>query len=154
MVSVRAIYLAILILVFPTLALGQAAQYVGEFCWQFTQPGDPDFAVATLGITREGDDHFAVNGRVTSTEGGVEEDTTPANGNLELIDGEIVMTITLTENEPGFLFGNTIALVQLDSGTLDGTFQAVTILYDLIGGSFEVEYGAGIATFLPGCVVP
>lgn len=138
----------------------QASQYIGEFCWQFTRPGDPDFDVGTFGISRDGDDHYSVNGRFTSLSGaGGVENSDPANGNLEIIGGTLVMTLTTTafEDVPpgGGLFGNTIAQVRLDPATLSGTFQAVTNLYDLTAGSFgPPEYEAGTVTFLPGCVLP
>jgi hypothetical protein len=111
-----------------------------------------------LGVSLEGDDHYAVNGRWTY-DSGAESDADPVNGNLEIIGGviEITLTATPSEFEPpnGGLFGTTVIQLRLTPATLSGTFQAVTNLYDLGAGTFDPpEYGSGTVQRINNCVIP
>lgn len=134
-------------------------QYLGEFCWLFTDdPGNPgaSSSFVRLGLTHYGDGHVSVNGLGFDDDGPLR---IPVTGTYEVIGDERLMTLTITNFESvppdGGEFASVFVQVQLDHPSGDGTFQAITILYSLDGEAFNpLVFEQGSALFLPNCVIP
>lgn len=149
----------ILLLCFGPMAQAKdKPDYLGEICWLI--PDDESgLTLLKLGISEEGDGHNSVNGLLIEEFSQETETPMPVNGNMESIGDELVMALTITDFQgepPEEEFASTTAQLRLDGATLNGTFHAITILYNPgpPGEFAPLEYGRGTVLFLPDCVVP
>ena len=135
----------------------EASDYVGEFCWRFldSNPIPGEFGYGTLGVSLAGDGHYLVSGRITDFENNVAENSSAVSGNLEIINNELVVTLTVvftlgTSGQPGE-FGYSVASLRLDPSTRNGTFRAITQGWNPGGTFFGPEYEVGTVVFDPDC---
>jgi hypothetical protein len=107
----------------------RAGDYLGEFCFEATSSTDGTIYVMKLGITDMGGNHFQVAGTWEST---------PKNGNAEMIDNNIEFTLTYAYRDPSFVYSR-VAHMELDS-SLNGYIRAVKIQVDSSGASAVSRY--------------
>ncbi|MHC4687065.1 MAG: hypothetical protein ACYTEW_22570 [Planctomycetota bacterium] len=110
----------------------QAANYLGEFCWQ-----DEEGGILRLAITNMGDGHYIVNGRLTPTVGNVEA----VHGNAEVVLGGTKVLIHLTTS--GFDASDAwsyTGTAVLNLPGLDGFVDGVSTWYDKQGGQSGITW--------------
>ena len=103
------VVLTIVVLVSPVMA----GDYLGQFCFEATGSDNITYMMK-LGITDMGDNHFQVAGTMQST---------PINGNAEIIDGNIEFTLTWAYFDQTYIYSR-VAHMQLD-GSLNGYLRGV-----------------------------
>ena len=95
-----------------------AGDYLGQFCFEATG-SDSTTYLMKLGITHMGDNHFQVAGTWESS---------PINGNAEIIDGDIKFTLTYAYFDQTYVYSR-IVHMKLDS-SLNGFVRAVKTQVD------------------------
>lgn len=118
-----------------------AGEYIGEFCWNFTNTTNGSSGVISLGVEHIGDGHYLCSGKAT-----VKSPVTltiPVFGNAEIVDGKIVITLTVPGRRNGNL-GSEIVYILLTSG-FNGTLESIGIYSDKI----EVSQGTVTYTTCP-----
>lgn len=100
-----------------------AEKYHGEFCWQvFNQSGEPYWKYR-FGIYEKEGGHFALYGSIDYGDNGV----SASHGNAVLAGGNIKLTIVSADHEEGDeVWAETFA-AKLNSSTLSGTWNALTL---------------------------
>ena len=109
----------------------QAANYLGEACWQ-----DSEGWILRLAITDMGNGHYIVNGRSTYN-GEVEV----VNGNAEVVLGGTKVLIHMTTS--GFDATETwsyVGTAVLDIPGLDGFIDGIDTWYDKQGGQSGISW--------------
>jgi hypothetical protein len=96
----------------------QAANYLGDFCWQA-----PDGGVAKFAVNDMGGGHYFLNGR-TNKAGGVLDSV--AFGNAEVVGSQIYLAITSTGGDTGGTWG-AFNRVVLDLATLNGSVEGLEV---------------------------
>jgi hypothetical protein len=117
----------------------EAAQYLGEYCWQ-----DSGGGIARLAITHMGNGHYLVNGRHTDPSGYVDA----VNGNAEVVGSQVIMHITSSGFDVNEVRGF-MATIVLDHSSLNGTMEGVNVLYQKPAGPGVISYdGPQTLTFI------
>ena len=124
--------LTVAILVFPVMA----GDYLGQFCFEATG-SDSTTYIMKLGISNMGDNHFQVAGTWQST---------PINGNAEIIDGNIEFTLTYAYFDQTYVYSRVMHM-QLD-GSLNGFARAVKTQVDSSQASSVGRYVMPV-TYVP-----
>lgn len=118
-----------------------AGDYLGEFCWNFTNTTQGTSGVLRLGVDSIGDGHYLCSGKATvNTPVSL---VVPVFGNAEVVDGKIVVTLTVPGRRDGNL-GSEILTISLDS-KFNGTFESIGIYSD----ATEVSEGTVTRTTCP-----
>lgn len=95
----------------------QAAQYAGEYCWEFGGTRSSRANILRLGVFHIGDDHYLVSGTTEMTETSLNKAL--VNGNMELIRGEVRINLSKAWGMQNFARFLSLEVV-LDEATLDG----------------------------------
>ena len=105
-----------------------AIEYLGESCWK-TQDG----GIFELGwFTHMGDGHYLVTGKRVATG----EETEAINGNAEVVNNKVYMTLTLSggdENETWTFVGRAI----LNLPNLNGTLEIMGVTHNKLSPNPE-----------------
>ena len=111
------------LVMFLTATKSFAEKYHGEFCWQvFNESGEPYWRYK-LGIYEKEGGHIALYGSIDYGPNGI----SAAHGNAVHIGDSIKMTINSADYEEGMeVFAETFA-AKLNSSTLNGTWNALTL---------------------------
>ena len=118
-----------------------AGDYLGEFCWNFTNTTTGASGVLSLGVEHIGDGHYLCSGKGT-----IKSPVSlivPVFGNAEIVDGKIVITVTVPGRRNGNL-GPEIIYITLNSN-FNGTFESTGVYSDKI----EVSEGTVAYTTCP-----
>ena len=122
-----------------------AGEYVGDFCWNFssTNNGTQISGSVRLGINHIGGGHCTCSGILTVTEPILLQFTT--FGNLEILNGEIRVTLTNQgkrfDDQGHYTVGIDMSTISLDPNTLNGSMEGFGIY------SEESELSKGTVTF-------
>jgi len=119
-----------------------AGDYLGQFCWNFTNTTFGSSGIISLGVEHIGDNHYLCSGKVTVTS--PLSLIVPVFGNAEIVDGKIVLTITVPGRRNGNL-GSEILYASLNPSNYSGTFESIGIFSDKI----EVSQGTVTLTTCP-----
>jgi hypothetical protein len=138
-------FIALVLVVILTSVTARAGNYLGEFCWNFTNTTFETTGIVSLGVEHIGDSHYLCSGKVTVTT--PISLIVPVFGNAEIFDGKIVLTITVPGRRNGNL-GSEIAYISLDPSNYSGTIESIGIFSDKI----EVSQGMVTLTTCPGAV--
>ncbi len=108
---------------FLTATKSFADEYHGEFCWQvFSESGEP-FWRYQLGIYEKQGGHIALYGSIDYGPNGI----SAAHGNAVFVGDVIKFTLNSADYEEGMeVFAETFA-AKLNSSTLNGTWDALTL---------------------------
>lgn len=100
-----------------------ADEYHGEYCWQvFSDSGEPYWRY-NLGIYEKQGGHFALYGSIDYGPNGI----SAAHGSAVVVGNRIKLTINSADYEEGIeVWAETFA-AKLNSSTLDGTWEALTL---------------------------
>jgi hypothetical protein len=93
----------------------QAADYLGEFCWQGGGGG-----TARLAVTHMGGGHFLLNGKLIGIV------TEPAVGSAEVLGNNVYITLTTTGSDVIDTWAS-FGRVVLDLATLNGTVEVLGV---------------------------
>ena len=77
----------------------EAGDYIGEYCWNFTNTTFQTAGAIRLGIDHIGDNHYLCTGKVTVTS--PVSLKVPVFGNAEIVDGKIIITLTIPGRRNG-----------------------------------------------------
>ena len=117
-----------------------ASDYVGDLCWSFSNPTQGTSGTIRLGISHIGGGHYLTSGVASVTTPIVVQ--VPVHGNVEIIGGEIVSTLTAPGSRNGVI-GNDMQKIKLNSSTLNGSFESIGVYSD------AVEISNGTLTHTP-----
>jgi hypothetical protein len=137
--------MAMVVCMFSTKA--HAGDYLGEYCWRFTNPPSGNTGTLKIGITSIGGGHFLCSG--ISTVDNYPENIWPPDGifsvygNAELVGNRIVITLSNAGARDGVI-GNDMSVITLDPQTLNGTGKGIGVYSD------KIEHSEYTATFI-GC---
>lgn len=100
-----------------------------DYCWNFenyTLPAEGKYRVA---FSHLGNSHYLMSGVATVTS--PIQKKFPVFGNAEMVDGEIIMTISLAGIRNGVI-GNDMKKVRFNPSTLNGPFESIGVYYDAV----------------------
>ena len=119
----------------PTRA--HAGDYIGDFCWNFTNQTLGVSGRVQLGVTYIGGGHYLCSGVTTVLPSLMQF---PVHGNVEFLKGEIYMTLSLAGIRNGVM-GIDMMKAKVSPPNLNGTFESVGVYVD------AVEHSEGTFTF-------
>ena len=111
-----------------------AGEYIGDYCWNWSNQTPLESGTFQLGITHIGGGHYLCSGVFTVTKPTFMQ--FPAHGNVELLAGKIYVTLSLVHKLRNDL-GLTMLEARLDPTNLSGTFEAFNLFID----SVEISQG-------------
>jgi hypothetical protein len=115
-----------------------AGDYLGDYCWNYSNPTRGVVGTLQLGITNIGGGHCLCSGVFTVTDPISKQ--FPVYGNAELVGGEICVTFSLAgiRND---VIGIDMIKARLDPTNLNGTFESIGVYSD------AVELSEGTLTY-------
>ena len=96
----------------------QAANYLGEFCWQ-----SPDGGVGKFAVTDMGDGHFLLNGKIIQPAAVLDS---VAFGNAEVVGSQVYLLLTSMGSNTTDTWA-AFNRVVLDLATLNGTLESINV---------------------------
>ena len=113
-----------------------AGEYVGDFCWNWSNQTPAESGTLQLGITHIGGGHYLCSGIMSVTE--PISAKFPVHGNVEIISGEIYVTLSLAHRLRNNTLGSTILEAKLNPTNFNGPFEAINLFVDDV----EISEGA------------
>jgi hypothetical protein len=115
-----------------------AGEYLGDYCWNYSNPTLGALGTLQLGVTHIGGSHCLCSGVFTVTDPISKQ--FPAYGNAELVGGEIYVTLSLAgiRND---VIGIDMIKAKLVPTNLNGTFEHIGVYPD------AVELSEGTLTY-------
>jgi len=106
-----------------------ADDYLGDYCWNFSNPTRGTSGTTRLGVTHIGGGHYLLSGVSTLTYPILMQ--FPVFGNAEIVGGEIIVTTILAGIRNGVI-GIDMGKARLDPTTLNGTFESIGVYFDAV----------------------
>lgn len=138
--TVMASLFAIALLAGVTPIKADAGEYIGDYCWNWSNQTPLESGTFQLGVTHIGGGHYLCSGVFTVTKPTFTQ--FPVHGNLELLAGKIYVTLSLAHKLRNNVLGLTMLEARLDPTNLSGTFEAINLFID----SVELSQGTLVNT--------
>jgi hypothetical protein len=106
-----------------------AGDYLGDYCWNFSNPTLGTSGTARLGVTHIGGGHYLCSGVFTVTYPIFMQ--FPTYGNAEIVGGEIYVTLSTAGIRNGVI-GIDMSKARLDPTTLNGTSESIGVYFDAV----------------------
>ena len=115
-----------------------AGDYLGDYCWNFSNQTFGGSGTLKLGVVHLGGGHYLCSGLITVTDPIFMQ--FPAYGNAEVVGGEIYMTLSLAgiRND---VMGIDMMKARLNPINLSGPFEYIGVYVD------DVEHSVGTVTY-------
>ncbi len=117
---VFSIFIGICMLTAPVMA----SEYIGELCFLAEGEESSNNRMMKLGVSHMGDNHFQIAGTWNWEDGSGE--STPINGNLEVIDNNFEVTYTFAFYRSNGFY-HRIGHLELDTSSLSGNLKMMTV---------------------------
>ena len=106
-----------------------AGDYLGDCCWNFSDPTSETSGTIKLGVTHIGGGHYLCSGVTTVTDPISMQ--FPAYGNVEFLAGKYYMTLSIAgiRND---VMGIDMIKARLEPTNLNGTFESFGVYFDAI----------------------
>jgi len=115
-----------------------AGDYLGDYCWNFSNPTLGTTGTLQLGVTHIGGGHYLCSGVFTVTDPIFKQ--FPAYGNVEFLAGKIYVTLSLAGIRNDVIGIDMIKAI-LEPTNLNGTFESIGVYSD------AVELSEGTLTY-------
>jgi len=118
-----------------------AGEYLGDFCWSYSNTTLGASGILKLGISHMGGDHYTCSGVVTLVNPISMQ--FPTYGNIELLQGKIYITLSFAGIRDGVIGADTVKAVL--GPDLNGTFESIGVYADAV----EISEGTVTSTTCP-----